>query len=138
VTRPGAGAIALAAVFTLGACGTTYVDTSVTVPATGPTSTTTLPPVAADTPIETLFTEIGDRLEHLDERIIDRDDAVATMARIDELWVAAEAQIRERDPDLLFPFEQAIDLARSGVTRNRPADASKAYKILVTAIAAYT
>ncbi len=59
------------------------------------------------------------------------------MARIDALWVVAEAQIRDRDPDDLFPFEQAIDLARSGVDRNRPADASKGYKVLIAAIDAY-
>ena len=59
------------------------------------------------------------------------------MARIDELWDVAETQIRERDPDDLFPFEQAIELARSGVERRRPADASKGYKVLIAAIAAY-
>ncbi len=36
---------AVAAVLTLGACGTTYIDTSKTVPPTGDVATTTLPPV---------------------------------------------------------------------------------------------
>ena len=76
-------------------------------------------------------------MRHLDERIVDQDDADDTLARIDELWVVAERQIRDRDPDDLFPFQQAIDLARSGVERRRPADASKGYKVLIAAVDAY-
>jgi hypothetical protein len=60
----------------------------------------------------------------------------ATLARLEDLWAVAERQIRRRDPDDLYPYEQAMTLARSGVERNRPADASKGYKLLVTAIAA--
>jgi hypothetical protein len=137
VTRRGAAAIATAAVLTLGACGTTYVDSSVTVPGTGDTTTTTSPPVASDTPTATLLAEIDALMRHLDERIVDRDDAEDTLARIDEVWDVAEQQIRDRDPDDLFPFQQAIDLARSGVERRRPADASKGYKVLIAAIDAY-
>jgi hypothetical protein len=58
-------------------------------------------------------------MSDLDERIVD------------------ERQIRAADPDDVFNFEQAIDLARSGVERRRPADASKGYKILVGVVDAY-
>ena len=132
-----AAATTAAAVLTMGACGTTYVDTSITVPATGDTPSTTLPPIAADTPLPTLLGDIESLMRHLDEQIVDQDDVPQTMARIEQLWDVAEAQIRGRDPDDLFPFEQAIDLARSGAERRRPADASKGYKVLIAAIAAY-
>jgi hypothetical protein len=137
VTPRSAGAIALAAVLTLGACGTTYVDPEITVPPTGPTTTTTLPPVSADTPTAELLSEIQELVRHLDERIVDDDHTVPTLARIDELWDVAEQQIRDRDPDQLYPFEQAIALVHTGVERSRPADASKAYKLLIAAIDAY-
>lgn len=138
MTRRFAGAVALAAVLTLGACGTTYVDTDVTVPDTSPGATsTTLPAVDPDTPVEDLLVEIELRMSDLDERIIDERGHVETFRRIDELWTVAERRIRSEDPDDVFNFEQAIELARSGVERRRPADASKGYKILVDVVDAY-
>ena len=132
-----AGAVALAAVLTLGACGTTYVDTDVTVPDTSPDSTSTLPSVDPDAPLPELLAEIELLMTDLDERIIDERDHVATFQRIDELWTVAERQIRAVDPDDVFNFEQAIELARTGVERRRPADASKGYKLLVAVLDAY-
>ena len=138
MNRRVAGASALAAVLTLGACGTTYVDSTVSVPDTAPdATTTTLPPVDTDAPLDQLLTEIETLMFDLDERIIDQDGAVETFARIDDLWGAAERQIRTADPDDVFNFSQAIGLARSGVERNRPADASKGYKIITDVIDAY-
>ena len=131
-----AAAGAVAAVLTLGACGTTYIDTSKTTPPTGDV-TTTRAPVAADTPLAALLGDIETLMRHFDEQIVDQEDVPETMARIDELWDVAEQQIRDRDPDDVFPFQQAIDLARSGAERRRPADASKGYKVLIAAIAAY-
>jgi FAD/FMN-containing dehydrogenase len=137
VTIRSAGLV-LAAVLTLGACGTTYVDTEVTVPDTSPdVTTTTLPSVDPDAPIADLLDEIEALMSDLDERIIDERDHVETMARIDELWTAAERQIRAADPNDVFNFEQAIELARSGVERRRPADASKGYKIMTDVVDAY-
>lgn len=132
------GALALVAVLTLGACGTTYVDTGVTVPDTAAdATTTTLPAVAPDASLAELLAEIELRMSDLDERIIDERGHIETIRRIDELWTAAERQIRAADPNDLFNFEQAIELARSGVERRRPADASKGYKIFVTVADAY-
>jgi hypothetical protein len=128
-------------VLTLGACGTTYVDTSVTTVAESTTgegaTTTTLPPVDEDTPIESLLDEIATLMFDLDQRIIDEDDQVATFQRIDDLWTVAERKIRERDPDDVPNFESAIELARTGVERRRPADASKGYKIFADVADAY-
>ena len=133
-----AGGVALAAVLTLGACGTTYVDSEVTVPDTSPdATTTTLPAVDPDAPIESLLAAIETLMFDLDQRIIDEDRQVETMARIDELWSVAQRRIREIDPNDVFNFEQAIELARTGVERRRPADASKGYKIITDVIDAY-
>lgn len=137
MTGAGAGALALAAVLTLGACGTTYYDSSVTVPDTGATTTTTLPAVSDATPLPDLLEQIRVLMEHLDEQIVDEQNPQAVMARIDELWVVADAKIRDRDPNDLFPFEQALTYARTGVDRKRPADASKGYRLLLTALASY-
>lgn len=138
MTGRAAGAVALAAVLTLGACGTTYVDTGVTVPDTSPGATaTTSPAVDPDAPLPDLLAEIELLMSDLDERIIEERGHVEVLQRIDELWVAAERRIRDDDPDDVFNFEQAIELARSGVERRRPADASKGYKILVDVIDAY-
>jgi hypothetical protein len=71
-------------------------------------------------------------LSDLDRRIVETDHEAATLERISELWLVAERQIRDVNPDDVFNFEQAIELATSGVNRLRPADASKAYKVWVT------
>jgi hypothetical protein len=136
VTRRRAGATYLAAVLTLGACGTTYIDSTVTVPDSDVT-TTTFAPVDPAAPIADLLGEIETLMFDLDERIIDEDRHVETFARIDDLWSAADRQIRADDPDDIYNFEQAIELARTGVERLRPADASKGYKIIRDVIDAY-
>jgi hypothetical protein len=100
-------------------------------------TTTTLPPVADDTPLPTLLGDIETLMRHLDEQIVDDDNVPQTMTRLDQLWTVAEQKIRSHNPDDLFPFQQAIDLAHSGAERQRPADASKGYKVLIAAIAAY-
>lgn len=133
-----AGAAALAAVLALGACGTTYIDTDVTVPDTASdVTTTTLPPIPTDEPIADLLGEIRTLMAGLDQQIVDDDHQLAAMQRIDELWDVAEPRIRRADPDDVVNFEEAIALARSGVERRRPADASKGYKVIVGVIDDY-
>ena len=132
-----AAAGAVAAVLTLGACGTTYIDTSKTTPPSIDNTTTTLAPVSDETPLPSLLDDIQALMQHLDEQIVDDERVPDTIARIDELWAVAEQKIRDRDPDNLFPFQQAIDLAHSGADKRRPADASKGYKVLIAAIAAH-
>ena len=136
MTRAVAGL--LAAVLTLGACADTYIDTEVTVPDTAAdTTTTTLSPIDPNAPIADLLAEIEALMFDLDQQIIDRRGDVATLARIDLVWQVAERQIRAENPDDVYNFQQAIDLARSGVQRRRPADASKGYKNITTVIDAY-
>lgn len=139
MTARAAGAFALAAVLTLGACGTTFVDETVdTADDIAASATTTLPPVDPDAPLPELLAEIETLMFDLDQVIIDDDlAAAAVFARIDALWTVAERRIRSEDPDEVFNFEQAIELARTGTERRRPADASKGYKILADVIDAY-
>jgi hypothetical protein len=138
VTLRAAGAVALAAVLTLGACGTTYVDETVATVDTSPdATTTTLAPVRDDEPLAEVLAAIETLMFDLDQRIIDDDGSTAALARIEELWQSAEPRIRADDPNDVFNFEQAIELARSGVERRRPADASKGYKIIADVIDAY-
>ncbi len=136
--RPTTGVFTLVAVLTLGACGTTFIDETVATVDTSPgATTTTLAPVADDAPLDELLPEIARLMFDLDQRIIDGEGDVETLDRIEEIWRIAERQIRAADPDDLFNFQQAIDLARTGVERHRPADASKGYKILVDVNEAY-
>ena len=138
MTLPRAGVLALATVLTLGACGTTYVDSEVTVPDTSPdATTTTLVAVDPDAPLESLLTDLETVMTGLDEQVIEQSGDFAALDRINELWAAAEPQIRAIDPNDVFNFEQTIELARSGVERRRPADASKGVKLLADVIDNY-
>jgi hypothetical protein len=131
----GASVIAAAALV-LSACGDTYIESSATTaPADAPV--TTFAPVPVDATVDELLVEIEALMFDLDERIIADDAPATTLARIEDLWAVAEPQIRDADLDAVYPFEQALDLARSGVTRKRPADASKGYKIMQQVAAAY-
>lgn len=118
------------------ACGETYIETSVT---TAPPSlvATTLSPVDPNAPVAELLTEMTMLMLGLDFVISDGPDAQVVMARIDSLWDAASPTVRSTALDSAPDFDQAMDLARTGVDRNRPADASKAYKILAAVTAAY-
>jgi hypothetical protein len=138
VTPRATASAALVAVLALGACGTTFIDETVATVDTSPdATTTTLPAIDPDAPLDELLGQIEVLMLDLDQRIVDDDRSVETLERIDALWVPAERQIRSNDPDDVFNFEQAIELARTGVTRRRPADASKGYKIIVDVIDRY-
>jgi hypothetical protein len=138
VIRPVVAALTAAAVLTLGACGTTYIDADVTVPDTAvDATTTTLIPVDPEAPLPELLAEIETLMVDLDERIIDGRGELARLERLEQVWGAAERQIRANDPDDVYNFEQAIGLARTAVERRRPADASKGYKIITDVVDAY-
>ena len=123
----------------LAACGETFVDE--TAPTTLPDdvveTTTTTEPVDPDRPIDETLDDLAAEMRALPEQIVQDDGQAATIARIEALWRVAEPQIRAVDPDDLFNFTQAIELARSGVDRRRPADASKGSKIMDDVVDAY-
>lgn len=135
-SKGGRSIFAAVLALTLTACGDTYIETSATTLPPDVT-VTTLAAVDPDAPVGELLADIETLMFDLDERIIEGRDAAATMARIDELWAAAEPQVREEDLDSVYRFEQAIDLARTGVARKRPADASKAYKTMMRVVDAF-
>lgn len=133
MTKRLAGVVTLAAAVlsTAAACAPTFIDESVaTVDSSPGATTTTLLAVDPGAPLGELVAEIGSQLVDLDDQIVDDDGAAEqTLDRVLQLWAVAEPQIRSNDPDDVFNFEQAIELARTGVERLRPADASKGYRI---------
>jgi hypothetical protein len=131
------GAAAFLAV-ALASCGPTYVDGDVVDRIEAEATTITFPSIDRGAPLGALLDEIEILMSDLDERIIDQRGHVEVLTRIDDLWRIAEDRIRSDDPNDLFNFQQAIDLARSGVDRRRPADASKGYKIFVEVVDAYS
>lgn len=120
----------------LGACGDTYIESSATTLAPD-VSTTTLAPVDRAAPVGELLAEIQTLMLDLDERIIAGNAPADTLARIELLWDAAEPQVRADALDTVYQFEVALDLARTGVQRHRPADASKGYKLMQQVVANY-
>ena len=125
IRRALVGALALAVT----ACGTTTVDPSIAASA-GTGVTTTLPPISADASLAELVSDLADSMRHLDEQVIEGDTDDATLARIEEIWVAVLPLAREHSIDMEFGLLQSVDLARTSVERRRPADASKGYKIV--------
>ena len=69
----------------------------------------------------------------------DRAAARASLARIEEAWSLAEplivARFGELADQLTYDLRRVVELARSAVTRNRPADADKAVAFLRLALA---
>ena len=128
--RRARAALLLVIVSCLAACGTTTIDTSVTTaPAGG--STTTTEPLPTDGTLDTLLPLLVAEMAPLDEQVVENRGDEATLARVEAIWDLAEPIVRDEQPELLFGFEQAVGLARTGVERRRPADASKGYKLAV-------
>jgi hypothetical protein len=135
--RRGIAIAACAAALLTGCAATTY-DASLEAPTTerGSASTTSTS-VAADTPLRELLTELRSTMRSLDEQVVEGEGDDATLEHIDAIWRVAEDKVHDERPDLLFGFQQAITLARSGVERRRPADASKGYLLLVPLVEDY-
>jgi len=128
--RPAPAALLLLAVCGLAACGATTIDTSATT-APADASTTTTEPLPADAGLAELLPLLVATMAPLDEQIVENQGDETTLERVEAIWDLAEPIMREEQPELLFGFEQAVGLARSGVERRRPADASKGYKLVV-------
>lgn len=134
--RPLRGAYLIAAVALLGACGDTYIETSATT-SPEPVVVTTLAPVDPATPLPDLLDRIGSLMLHLDEQIVAGEGHGATLEQIEALWDVAEPGVRAAQLDSIYSFEQALTYVRTGVTRRRPADASKGYKVWIDVVAAF-
>jgi hypothetical protein len=84
-----------------------------------------------------LLPEIAAELSQLNGQIAAEGDQRATLARIEAIWLVAKPEVEQQRPDLVGVMQTAIDMARNGVVRTRPADADKAYKILTDLIDRY-
>lgn len=97
--------------------------------------TTTIPIEGSPTD---LLPEIGIDMSRLSAEIADDGDEDATIARIEGSWAAIEAEIESTHPQLVNSIQATVDMARTAVDRNRPADADKAFSLLTDLIDAYT
>ena len=151
MSRSGLVLVLLLALGSAAGCGETYIDTSLIDDGSGDVTDDT----AADEQIgggSGSATSAGDdardftatlemfafHAREISEVVVDDRERAASM--LDDLeadWSLIEGIIRDEEPDRLFGFSQAVDLVRSGVERNRPADVSKGWKLLADLSADY-
>jgi len=113
-------------VLTLTGCATTIVDTS---PTTTVTATTTTIPSGSTTD---LLTELQDRLEQLSAATFaqDKPKAKSILSDIEAVWLALEPQAATQGEQFVADLTRIVDLARTSVVRNRPAEADKAARFM--------
>jgi hypothetical protein len=103
-------------------------------------ATTTLAPSLEGASLDELTAVLRDETLALSEALFASDtvSARAHLSRINEAWSFAEPQIAakfgEFADQLIYDLQRVVELARSAVERNRPADASKAAKFLELAL----
>ena len=98
-----------------------------------PTTTIAIEGSAAD-----LLPDIGIDMSRLSAEIADDGDEDATIARIEGSWAAIKAEVESTHPELVNSIQATVDMARTAVDRNRPADADKAFSLLNNLVDAYT
>jgi glycine cleavage system regulatory protein len=77
-------------------------------------------------------------MSQLSAQIGDVGDEDATIARIEASWAAIKAEVTSTHPQLVNSIQATVDMARTGVDANRPADADKAFSLLTDLIDAFT
>jgi hypothetical protein len=103
-------------------------------------ATTTLAPSLEGASLDELTAVLRDETLALSEALFASDTVMARahLSRINEAWSFAEPQIAakfgEFADQLIYDLQRVIELARSAVERNRPADADKAAKFLELAL----
>ena len=103
-------------------------------------ATTTLAPSLEGAPLDELTAVLREETLALSAALFASDTVMARthLSRINEAWSFAEPQIAakfgEFADQLIYDLQRVIELARSAVERNRPADASKATKFLELAL----
>ena len=85
-----------------------------------------------------LLPEIGIEMSRLSAEIGDDGDEDATIARIEGGWAAIKAEVEASNPELVNSIQATVDMARTAVDANRPADADKAFSLLTDLIDAFT
>lgn len=109
------------------------LDTGVIVDPVAPTTTVPVEGSAAD-----LLPEMGVEMSRLSAEIADDGDEDATIARIEAMWAAIIGQVEDSHPALVPGIQVTVDMARTAVDANRPADADKAFGVLTDLIDEYT
>jgi hypothetical protein len=139
VTRASTLIGAAALVLALSACADTVIevdDAAPTVDSAGSTVPTTTLPIAGSA--AELLPEIATEMSQLSAQIAGDGDERATLLRIEQTWEVARVEVDEQRPDLAGGIQTTVDMARTAVTRIRPADADKAFQILSDLVDRYT
>ena len=110
----------------LASCATTIVETS---PTTTVTPTTTTIPSGTTTE---LVAELQDRLDQLSTATFaqDRAKAKSILSDIEAVWLALEPKAVSEGEQFAADLTRIIELARTSVVRNRPAEADKAARFI--------
>lgn len=120
---------AIAASIVLSSCADTVIEADPSAPAEGSVElrpTTTVPIVGT---ASELLPQIGAEMRLLSAQISGDGDEQATLARIEAIWAVAEPEVEASRRDIAGGVRTSIAMARTAVTRIRPADADKALSI---------
>ncbi len=109
------------------------LDTGVIVDPDAPATTIPIEGSAAD-----LLPDIGVDMSRLSAEVAGDGDEDATIARIEGTWAAIMADVEATNPELVNSIQATIDMARTAVDANRPADADKAFSLLNDLVDRYT
>lgn len=126
--------VALGIVIALSSCAPTTYETSATTTAVA--AATTLP----SGPASELLPRLSASMLSLSSYIGPNSSGStasgkeAVLAEIEALWNAAETEVTALSPESAESIGRMVDLARTAVERNRPADADKAAKFAGTVI----
>jgi len=112
---------------------TSPLDTGVIVDPDAPATTIPIEGSAAD-----LLPEIGIDMSRLSAEVAGDGDEDATVARIEGSWAAIKAEVEATHPELVNSIQATVDMARTAVDANRPADADKAFSLLNDLVDKYT
>jgi len=77
-----------------------------------------------------LLAEMSAEMSRLSSEISASGDERATLDRIERVWVVARPDVESTRPELVVGIDTTVDMARTAVTRIRPADGDKALQIL--------
>ena len=133
MTRRRLAAASLAAlVVVLGACADTVIEestaTTAAVDATAPQVDITVPSGTTSELLADLTAAVG---ALSDEIIADGSDERTILDHVDSVWAVARPDVESTHPELLAGFDTAVEMAHTAVVRIRPADADKAYLLLI-------
>ena len=78
-----------------------------------------------------------EEVEHLAQRVVDRDGDGDAATRIEQMWAAIEPTVTIERPELVSGFDFVVRRCRAAADRNRPADADRAFKNLESLVESY-